>query len=468
MSDELIDAITTRRSKRQAITALSRAAWTTLFPDGVVKRRAIVPAALLAYHHVGYPLLLWSWDRAEAVTGESEDAVMRVGPRRPAPRVPRDEDAPGDWTKAPLPRVALVIAAHNEADVIGEKVANALRLDYPRELLRIVVAADGCTDGTVAAADTAGADLVLDLPRGGKMAAQHQAVGQLEEPIIAFSDANSYWDAGALLELVAALAHPRVGYACGHVTFTAPTDQAEPGSPDAQKARDSAPGPAGPDPTTAPAADNQEGLYWRYEMAIRERESRLASVTAGNGAIYAIKRAAYRAYRFDPVMGHDLAMPFQLVRAGWLAVDVKDAKATEKMVPTIDGELRRKRRMMSHAWPIVLKAGLLDLRGQPPRYALMLVSHRWLRYGAPLIHGWLAVSSVRAARRSRLARALIAGQALLLAAAARPEAAPAGPVRAIARVARYYVATNAAIALGLRDHLVDGTEASWTPPEGTR
>ncbi|MDO9356391.1 MAG: glycosyltransferase [Solirubrobacteraceae bacterium] len=421
-------------------STVGRAVWTALFPDGVVKRRAVAPAALLAYHHVGYPILLWFLDRAQAVT--AEDAVIRVGPRRPAPRVPHEETAPGDWTKAPLPRVALVIPAHNEADVIRTKVANALALDYPRDLLRIVVAADGCTDDTVDAARTAGADLVLDLPRGGKMAAQHATIAQLDEPIVAFSDANSYWAASALRELVAALAHPRVGYACGHVTFE---KEGQEGS-----------------------ADNQEGLYWRYEMAIRERESRLASVTAGNGAIYAIKRAAYAAYAFDPVQGHDLAMPFQLVRAGWLAVDVRDATAVEKMVPTIDGEFRRKRRMMSHAWPIVLRAGLLDLRGQPHRYMLMLVSHRWLRYGAPLIHGWLAYSSVRAARQSRIARLLLLGQALLLAAAAKPDAAPAGPIRALARVARYYVATNAAIALGLKDHLVEGTEAAWTPPEGTR
>ncbi|MEN0015221.1 MAG: glycosyltransferase, partial [Solirubrobacteraceae bacterium] len=306
--------------------------------------------------------------------------------------------------------------------------------------LRIVVAADGCTDDAATAAREAGADLVLDLPRGGKMAAQHAAIAELDEPIVAFSDANSTWDRRALLELVHALEPARVGYACGHVTFSAEGD----------------------------GATNQEGLYWRYEMAIRARESRLASVTAGNGAIYAIKRAAYPAYRFDPVMGHDLAMPFQLVRAGWQAVDVPTAKASEKMVPTIEGEQARKRRMMSHAWPIVLRAGLLDLRDQPPRYALMLVSHRWLRYGAPAIHGWLAVTSLRAAPRSRIARVLVAAQLALVAAASRPGAAPPGILRKLALVARYYVATNTAIAQGLYDHLAHGTEAAWTPPEGTR
>ena len=431
----------------------------------VVKRRGLIPAGLLAYHHVGYPLLLWAWDRAEAVT--AAEAPLRVGPRRSLTETHAETPVPepGDWSTAPLPRVALVIAAHNEGAVIGAKVANALALDYPRELLRVVVAADGCTDDTVAAAREAGADLVLNLPRGGKMAAQHQAVAQLDEPIVAFSDANSAWAGAALRELVAALAHPRVGYACGHVRFVGP---GRPAADMAQPDGGQAPPVSGAANEAEPASDNQEGLYWRYEMAIRERESRLASVTAGNGAIYAIKRPAYSAYCFDPVMGHDLAMPFQLVRAGWLAVDVPSAQAVEKMVPTIEGEGARKRRMMSHAWPIVLRAGLLDLRGQSPKYALMLVSHRWLRYAAPLLHGWLGFSSVRAVRRSKVARLLVAAQALLLAAAARPERVPAGPARKLALVARYYVATNTAIALGLRDHLVDGTQAAWTPPEGTR
>jgi hypothetical protein len=98
----------------------------------------------------------------------------------------------------------------------------------------------------------------------------------------------------------------------------------------------------------------------------------------------------------------------------------------------------------------------------------MLVSHRWLRYAAPLLHGWLGITSLRGARRSRTARFFVAAQAAILAAAARPELAPAGPARKIALLCRYYVSTNAAIALGLRDHLVDGTEGHWTPPEGTR
>src|SRR4051794_34604129 len=118
-------------------------------------------------------------------------------------------------------------------------------------------------------------------------------------------------------------------------------------------------------------------------MAIRELESRLASVTGGNGAIYATRRGDYLVV--DPIMGHDLSFPFNMVKRGRRAVYVAAARATEKMVPTIEGEFARKRRMMSHAWPIVLRGGLLSPRGYPPLYALMVFSHRALPYPTPFL-----------------------------------------------------------------------------------
>ena len=154
---------------------------------------------------------------------------------------------------------------------------------------------------------------------------------------------------------------------------------------------------------------------------------RLASITAGNGAIYATRREAY--IEVDPIMGHDLSFPFNMVKRGWRAVYVPQARATEKMVPSIEGEFARKRRMMSHAWPIVLRGGLLSPRGYPPLYALMIVSHRLLRYGAPFLHVGALVASL-AARRSRapfyaVALALQLALARRGAARASPAAAPA-------------------------------------------
>jgi hypothetical protein len=208
---------------------------------------------------------------------------------------------------------------------------------------------------------------------------------------------------------------------------------------------------------------NQEGLYWRYEMALRRLESRLHAVTGGNGAIYAVRPDAY--LRVDPVMGHDLSFPFAMVKRGLRAVYVPEARATEKMVPSIEGEWARKRRMMSHAWPIVLRGGMLSPRGYPPRYALMILSHRVLRYAGPFLHlALIAASLLRASRAGRGERALLAGQLLLLAGAAAGGRVRLRPLL----VARYYVLTQASIAMGLWDYARHGTPAGWQAPEGTR
>ena len=208
---------------------------------------------------------------------------------------------------------------------------------------------------------------------------------------------------------------------------------------------------------------NQEGLYWRYEMAIRGLESRLHSVTAGNGAIYAVRPQAY--VRVDPVMGHDLSLPFN-ARQARLAGGLR-ARAPgrpRRWCPTIEGEFARKRRMMSHAWPIVLRGGLLSPRGYPPLYALMIASHRLLRYASPFLHLVALAAAAAAAPRSRAARAALGAQLAVLAAAAAGGRVRARPLL----VARYYVLTTASIAAGLWDHLRHGTPAGWSPPEGTR
>jgi glycosyltransferase involved in cell wall biosynthesis len=336
------------------------------------------------------------------------------------------------------PSVSLIVAAHDEQASIAAKVANALALDYPRELLEVIVACDGCTDATASAARAAGADLVLELPRGGKIRAQDAAVARAQGELMAFSDANALWEPDALAALVGAFADPRVGYACGRVRFV----QVAAGR----------------------AATNQEGLYWRYEMAVRSRESRLCSITAGNGAIYATRRESY--LQVDPIMGHDLSFPFNMVKRGWRAVYVPAARAGEPMVPSIEGELARKRRMMSHTWPIVLRGGMLSPRGYPPGYALMILSHRLLRYATPFLHAAVLLANLALVFMAAGALYLVtlALQLALLAAAALGGALPARPLL----VARYYVLTTAAVALGLWDWLRHGTGAAWEAPEGTR
>jgi cellulose synthase/poly-beta-1,6-N-acetylglucosamine synthase-like glycosyltransferase len=371
-------------------------------------------AALIVWTHAGYPLAL----------ALAAGAAARLRP-------PRPRAAPG----ARLPSLSLIVAAHDEAAVIEARVRNALALDYPRELLELIVACDGCTDATAALAREAGAELVLELPRAGKIRAQDLAVESAGGEIVAFSDANALWDADAARELVAAFSDPRVGYACGAVSF-----EREGG------------------------ASNQEGVYWRYELAVRALESRLFSVTAGNGAIYATRRDAYIVV--DPIMGHDLSLPFNMVKRGYRAVYVPSARAREKMVPSLAGEFARKRRMMSHTWPIVLRGGMLSPRGYPLSYALMMLSHRVLRYFTPILHVIALAANVAlvAEGAGALYVVTLALQLALLAAALLAGRVRARPLL----IARYYVLTTASGAAGLWDWLRHGTVAWWDAAEGTR
>ncbi|HTZ64567.1 MAG TPA: glycosyltransferase [Solirubrobacteraceae bacterium] len=360
-----------------------------------------------------------------------------------------------------LPSLSLIIAAHDERAVIGAKVANALALDYPRELLEVIVACDGCGDDTAAIARKAGADTVLELPRGGKIRAQDAAVRGARGEIVAFSDANAQWEPGAARALVGAFANPRVGYACGEVRYLPLETSAREGRAGGHGDR-RARGREG-----RRDAANQEGLYWRYELVLRRYESRLCSITAGNGAIYATRRDTY--ILVDPIMGHDLSLPFNMVKRGLLAVCVPQARASEKMVPSLTGEFARKRRMMSHTWPILLRGGMLSPRGYPPLYALMIFSHRLLRYLTPALHALalaanIALLAIGAGGAQTLYAITLALQLGLLLAALLAGTLGVRPLL----IARYYVLTTASPAAGLWDWLRHGTSASWEAAQGTR
>jgi cellulose synthase/poly-beta-1,6-N-acetylglucosamine synthase-like glycosyltransferase len=421
-------------------TALEIVLWTTL--------------ALIVWTQLGYAAVLALLARVLRPQ-RSERSAAHTAQRSGALSNP---DVPSAASReSALPSVSLIVAAHDEESVVAEKVRNALALEYPRERLEVIVACDGCSDATARRAREAGADIVLELSRGGKIRAQDAAVAGAKGEIMAFSDANSLWEPGALRELVGAFGDARVGYACGQVRFFID------------------PHPAAP--AEGAGASNQEGLYWRYELAQRLAESRLRSITAGNGAIYATRRESYIVV--DPIMGHDLSFPFNMVKRGWRAVYVPGAKASEKMVPSIEGELQRKRRMMSHTWPIVLRGGMLSPRGYGVGYALMILSHRVLRYSTAFLHAlalaanialvaayppWGAGGPAAGMQVSWVYVITLALQILLLALAWLGGVFPARPLL----VARYYVLTTASLALGLWDWLRHGTSASWEAAEGTR
>lgn len=368
-----------------------------------------VALGLIVYAHLGYPLLLWGLAR---LFGEDESA--------------------SEW-RGELPRVTLIVPAYDEQSVIEQRVANALELDYPPERLQLIVASDGSSDRTAELARAAGADRVLELPRGGKVAALDAAVREADGQVLAFSDANALWQPDALRRLVDRLADERVGYVCGRVRFLG--------------------GEGG----------NQEGLYWRYELAVRGLESSLAGITAGNGAIYAVRREAY--LELDPSRGQDISFPFELTKRGWRAVYEPGALAEERMAPTVEGEFRRKRRMMWGLWDVMLKWGMLDPRGYGFGYAFEIGSHRLLRYLTPWLHLVALGANLPLLGDGAVYTVTLVLQLALLAAAALGRYLPLLPFR----VAYYYVTVTASIAVGLWDRLRAGAvPIGWEKVEGTR
>ncbi len=353
-------------------------------------------AAALAWTHVGYPL--------------AAGAVARARERR----VAKDPAA--------RPSVTVIVAAYNEEAVIERRLDNLLALDYPADRLEIVVASDASSDGTNELVRAVAAReprvRLLDCPRGGKVAAQDRAVRETMSDVVAFSDANATWAPDALRRLVANLADPEVAYVCGRLRLE-----------DA-------------------AGSNREGLYWRYELWLREQESRLGSVTGGNGSIYALRRDDY--VEVDPRWGHDLAFPYRMVQAGRRAVYEPAALAFEKPTPTNEAEYARKVRMFEHCWEITLRGSML--RRLPPVYLVSVISHRVLRYGSGVLHLALLGTSVLLAPAGwPYALALLAQLAVLAAFAAGVP------------VARYYVYVTWATAQALWNYLRRGVPAAWDP-----
>jgi cellulose synthase/poly-beta-1,6-N-acetylglucosamine synthase-like glycosyltransferase len=324
--------------------------------------------------------------------------------------------------EAMLPVVAVVVTAHDEESVIERRIENLRALDYPPEKLELVVTSDASTDQTDALAEAAGARVVRN-PRGGKVAAQNNAVRQTTGEILVFSDANCTWAPDALRKLVRAFADPAVAYVCGRLNIVGDDGR------------------------------NKEGVYWRYELALRADESRIDSVTGGNGSIYAVRREDY--VEVDPRFGHDLSFPYLMVQRGKRAVYEPEANAYEKATPTSEDEYRRKVRMFEHCWAIVLEGKML--RGLRPLYLVEVLSHRHLRYASGVLHLLLLASSIALVDHGVIYAVALGLQLGILAAALFGVSLP-----------RYYVLVTWATVVALWNYLRRGVPSTWEVAEGTR
>lgn len=254
-----------------------------------------------------------------------------------------------------LPPVTLIIAAFNEEAVIDAKLINSLALDYPAELLEILVVADGSSDSTcdvVRSYAERGIRLEFLPERKGKIVAVNRVAPLARGEVLVFSDANSMFVADSLRKLVRNFGDPRVALVAGEKRIAADDGTVSDG----------------------------EGLYWRYESLLKRLDSRVSSVMGAAGEIYAIRKTAYLAEAPAPdSIIEDFILSMGLVRDGYRAVYEPEAISLEEASPNVAEEFKRKVRIVAGGWQAIVRlAPLLS-----PTYGLVsfqYISHRVLRW----------------------------------------------------------------------------------------
>lgn len=364
-------------------------------------------ALVVGYAYVGYPLLLWAW--------------ARVAPAPPPPR-------------ALTPTVTVVVAAHNEAGYIEDKVRNALDQDYPSEALQVVAVSDGSDDGTAERARrvTDPRLTVVELEaRGGKPRALNAGLAHATGEMVVFTDANVFFEPDAVRTLVRHFADPGCGAVTGLVELVA-MESAEPLG---------------------------EGAYMRYERFLQEREARIATMIGTDGAMFAVRRELV-----DPVPEEIILDDF------WIAARVADqghavryedgARGFEWVPAAVDQEFRRKVRIASGGFQVLPHLGFLRSPWRRPTLTLFFLSHKLLRWLAPFPLIILLVSAAALASTPLYLAALCAQLAFYVLAALG-----AGARRArrfmLVYTPYYFAALNIALLVGFLKYISGQQNALW-------
>jgi len=311
-----------------------------------------VSVLLLIYPYVIYPLLLRYLVRRERLAETTAMAEM------------------AKMSAADLPCMTVIVSAHNEAAVIEEKIRSTLACDYPADRLAVVVVSDASTDATNAiverlAAVSPNVRLLAIEEHRGKTAGLNLAMEHIDSDLVVFTDANALFDPTALRLLAECFADAEVGYAVGAALYTRNIES---------------------------GAGGNEGLYWRYELAIKELESAFGSVVGGDGAIYAIRRALYEPLAAEDI--NDFVNPLQIIAQGYRGVFCAQARAYEDAANDYDKDCVS---FVGRIGAVCRPLALATLSAVPV--------HVGVAQDCPLVHRALACSCVRYELRAHGQRA---------------------------------------------------------------
>jgi cellulose synthase/poly-beta-1,6-N-acetylglucosamine synthase-like glycosyltransferase len=368
-------------------------------------------AAAVLYTYAGYPLLL-------AMISHLRPRMVRRGELSPS--------------------VSIVITAYNEERDLAAKLENTLALDYPRELLEIIVASDCSSDRTDDIARdfaTRGVRLVRQTQRLGKTAAQNTAVEQAMGEIILFSDATSLYQSGVVRRLMPSFSDPTVGCVAGRLIYVDPEDS---------------------------RVGRGARSYWDYETFLKRHESRVCSLIGASGCLYAVRRSAY--VPLYPEACSDFIIATKMVEQGLRAVYEPAAVCTEATNRRSGKEMKMRVRVIAQTFTDLWRhrAMLNPLRSG--FYAVQLFSHKVLRYFMPFFLIAMFAASVVLAAGSRTFQVLAAAQFLgYLSALVAWVLEQLGVRNRLLALPQYFVLTNVASLIAFYKFLHGERYASWEP-----
>jgi cellulose synthase/poly-beta-1,6-N-acetylglucosamine synthase-like glycosyltransferase len=253
-----------------------------------------------------------------------------------------------------LPKVSIIIAAYNEEKIITKKLENTLKIEYPKEKLEIIVFSDASTDRTdeiVNQYAPQGIRLIRVEGRKGKTYCQDVAVQQATGDILIFTDADAMLEPDAVRQLVRHFVDPSVGCVAAQVRYV---------------------------------DEGGESWYQRYETVLFKLESAITSPTGVFGPLYALRRDLHEP--IPPQMQEDLVRPLLVVYRRHRIVFEPEAIAWLHSTASVEGERRRRVRMVARAVYSLLYYAPMRALFNPFRYgffALQMWSHRMLRW----LHG---------------------------------------------------------------------------------
>ncbi len=290
---------------------------------------------LVFYTYIGYGILLFIIIRLKRlIKGKPKEPVLLP-----------DED---------LPTITLMICAYNEEEVVAEKMANTLALDYPKDKFRIMWVTDGSNDHTnELLAAYPEVDVIFSPERRGKTAALKHGLRELKTRYVAFTDANTMINSGAIREMVRLFMDPTVGCVSGEKRVAAKK--------------------------TGGMAAHGEGLYWRYESTLKKWDSELYSAMGAAGELYAIDPKLVKEVP-DEALLDDFMMSMLILDDGKRIAYTPNAFALEYGSANFFEESKRKRRIAAGGLQSIWWLRHMLNPFKHPLITFQYISHRVLRW----------------------------------------------------------------------------------------